>query len=274
VLVLAQLAGLQNGDGWFKTPEVSALFQEFRVPTPPNISARLGDLRTEGFVINRTRTESAPAAWSLTPLGAEQVIDILGELDWQQIAGQIDRAPGADLAEARQTVLPPTLAPVKWAAGIARLLDRHPFETNVLCMTRFPRPGRDDDPNEAVIDAATDVLAGHGLTLHLASDAIVDEDLFSNIAAYMWACQYGLGLFENRVGEGLNYNLVIEVGAMVMAGRRCALLRDELTVERMPTDLVGHIYKSVDFGDVDAVSRELHLWASQDLGLGRCRNCP
>lgn len=141
-------------------------------------------------------------------------------------------------------------------------------------MTRFPRPGRADDPNQGVIDTAREVLAGHGLTLHLASDAIVDEDLFSNIAAYMWACQYGLALFEDRVGEGLNYNLVIEVGAMVMAGRRCALLRDGPTVDRMPTDLVGHIYKELDFTDRDAVARGMHMWAAEDLGLGRCRTCP
>ena len=31
----------------------------------------------------------------------------------------------------------------------------------------------------------------------------------------MWACQYGLGLFEARESESLNYNLLLEVGAMV-----------------------------------------------------------
>jgi hypothetical protein len=68
---------------------------------------------------------------------------------------------------------------------------------------------------------------------------IVEDTVFANVAAYMWACQYGLALFENRVNEGLNHNVVIEVGAMVMAGRRTALLKDT-TAPNLPTDFVGH----------------------------------
>src|SRR5438874_1801095 len=83
-------------------------------------------------------------------------------------------------------------------------------------------------------------LATHGLRLHLASDAIVEDTLFANVAAYMWACRYGFALLEDRVEEGVNYNVVIEVGAMFMAGRQTALLKDT-TVPTLPTDLVGHI---------------------------------
>lgn len=140
-------------------------------------------------------------------------------------------------------------------------------------MTRFPDQTRDDDPVGRVIEVAAAALEGHGLKLHLASDRIVEEDLLANVAAYMWACQFGIGLFEDRVEKKLNYNLVTEIGAMIMAGRRCALLKDS-TAPEMPTDLVGQIYKPVDFDDLDDVSREVHLWAAEDLGLGRCRSCP
>jgi hypothetical protein len=141
-------------------------------------------------------------------------------------------------------------------------------------MTRFPREGRPEDPNQAVIDIARNALAGHGLRLHLANQRIVDEDLLGNVAAYIWGCQFGLALFENRVGEGLNYNLVIEVGAMIMAGRRLCLLRDSETVERMPTDLVGRIYREANFAEADEVAAQVHLWASEDLGRGNCPACP
>jgi hypothetical protein len=60
---------------------------------------------------------------------------------------------------------------------------------------------------------------------------------------------------------------------MLMTGRRCALLKDKDTPD-MPTDFVGHIYKPVDFDDLDGVSGALHLWAAEDLGLGRCQHCP
>jgi hypothetical protein len=135
-------------------------------------------------------------------------------------------------------------------------------------MTRFPREHRSDDPIGGVIATVKDVLDEHGLRLHLASDAIVDDTLFANVAAYMWACRYGFALFEDRVDEGVNYNVVIEVGAMVMAGRQTALLKDT-TVPELPTDLVGHIYKPIDFEDLDAVARAAHSWAVDDLGLSR-----
>jgi hypothetical protein len=65
----------------------------------------------------------------------------------------------------------------------------------------------------------------------------------------------------------------IEVGAMLMTGRRCALLKDKDT-PNLPTDFVGQIYKSVDFDDLAKVAEEVHLWAAEDLGLGRCEHCP
>lgn len=46
----------------------------------------------------------------------------------------------------------------------------------------------------------------------------------------------------------MNYNLVIEVGAMLTAGRRYLLLKDS-PIDRMPTDLVGFNYKSIDLDD-------------------------
>ena len=225
----------------------------------------IANLATKDLVYRRTKQPP----WSLTTKGRKAVSDLLGDLDAAKLETQLVDAPGAEIADVRQPVLPPELAPPRWAAGIRELLIRSPFETNVLCMTRFPREGNDADPNAGVIDTARAALESHGLKLHLASDAIVEDTLFANIAAYMWGCQYGLALFEDRVGEGLNYNLVIEVGAMIMAGRQTALLRDGKTIEKMPTDLVGHIYKDADFGDLDSVSRAVHKWAADDLGPGQ-----
>ena len=48
----------------------------------------------------------------------------------------------------------------------------------------------------------------------------------------------------------------------------------EVTVFSVPTDLTGQIFKPVDFDDLDGVAREVHLWAAEDLDLGRCAACP
>jgi hypothetical protein len=269
VLVVGHLVEMRNPEGWFSTNDVQAMFEAFRVPPPGNTSGALGRLVAKELVYRRAKQPP----WSLTPKGRKIVSELFGELDVAKLEPQLAELPGAELAEAHQTVLPPELAPPRWAAGIKELLGRSPFETNVLCMTRFHRPDEPNDPIADVFETVTTALASHGLRLHLASDAIVEDTLFANVAAYMWACQYGFALFEDRIGLGLNYNLVIEVGAMIMAGRATALLKDT-TAPEMPTDLVGHIYKPVDFGDLTTVNASAHKWAADDVGLGRCPSCP
>jgi hypothetical protein len=141
-------------------------------------------------------------------------------------------------------------------------------------MTRFPDD--DDttpDPLLPVIAVARDVCRAHGLEFHLASDRAIHDDLWTNVAAHMWASQFGIAFFEDRRDRGVNYNLTIEVGAMLMTGRRCALLKDA-SIGKLPTDLVGKIYKSVDFDEMQTVTAALHSWARDDLVLGACPNCP
>jgi hypothetical protein len=59
---------------------------------------------------------------------------------------------------------------------------------------------------------------------------------------------------------------------MLMTGRRCALLKDN-SIDKMPTDLVGHIYRPVNLDDLDAVSQAVHGWIRDDLALGKCPSC-
>jgi hypothetical protein len=53
----------------------------------------------------------------------------------------------------------------------------------------------------------------------------------------------------------------------------CALLRDK-SIEKMPTDLVGKIYKPVDLKKPKTVGDALHKWLRDDLGLDACEDCP
>jgi len=252
--------------------EINKTFDLLRLPRPSNTSHFLDSLRKQELVVR----DPTAKTWSLTPEGREGVRDLVGKLDVAAIEGEMLAAGGAELSHGRHPVIPPELAPARWAGAIGHLLDEFPFETNVFCMTRFPKDEAEleyPDPVRSVLAAARDVLALHGLHLHLASERAADDELFGNIAGHMWACRYGIGLFETRFGTEFNDNLQIEVGAMLMTGRRVALLKDDGTPD-MPTDFVGHIYKPVDFEDTLAVSRALHSWIADDLGLGRCGSCP
>jgi hypothetical protein len=278
VLVLSKVAGVHLGDGWFGPSNVEALFEAVRVPAPGNTSQELSRLRAAGHV----RKRNARPSWTLTPEGDARCMELAGEIDMRALDASISvEAGGAAtvFGDAVHAVVPPVLAPAKWARPIAQMLEEHEFDNNVFCMTRFPRSGR-TDPVAAVIPAVRDALKRHGLVLHLASDRVLDEDLYGNVAAHMWACRFGIVLLEDRLKRGLNHNMLIEVGAMMAIGRRCALLRDRTVsaavgeANPMPTDLVGQIYKSVDFDDLDGIGATAHLWAANDLGLGRCQSCP
>lgn len=272
VLVIGDLAGARRGYGWFAPTDVAALFEALRIDRPANISEELSRLRKNRLVTARTTRPG----WSLTPVGRERINELVGSVDVAAVMAELAGAPGAELGHVLHTLIPPTLAPVKWQPPIQRMLREYDFDTNVFCMTRFPEDASDTeylDPVAEIIPVAREALARHGLTLHLASDRQLDDDLYANIAAHMWACRYGVALFEDRIGRGLNENMIIEVGSMVMTGRRCALVKDE-TIRRMPTDFVGQIYKPVDFADIAGVSGELHKWAARDLSLGTCPACP
>lgn len=271
MLAVTHLATERSDDGQTAPAEINVAFDQLRLLRPSNVSQFLTSLQKKELVVRNPKSKR----WSLTPEGREAVRELVGKLDLPAIEGEMLAAGSAELSQARHPVIPPELAPVRWGASIRRLLDEFPFETNVFCMTRFPKDEAETeypDPVKDVIAAAREVLSLHGLRLHLASDRTAEDELFGNIAGHIWACKYGIGLFETRFGEDFNDNLQIEVGAMLITGRRVALLKD-LGTPDMPTDFVGHIYKPVDFEDINAVLAELHRWVANDLALGRCTSC-
>jgi hypothetical protein len=171
--------------------------------------------------------------------------------------------------------LPPWLAPPALLLPLRQFLQDHPFDLNVFGMTRFPdeQDASDPDPVAETLEAAREACAHHRLEFHLASDRKIVDDLWSNVDAHMWGCRYGIAFFEDRRGRGVNYNLTIEVGAMLTTGRRLALLKDT-SIDELPTDLVGKIYTDVDLDQPDVIGAVVHRWLSKDLRLGACSACP
>lgn len=271
VLAVATVAAANGEDGSFTAAQATVVFDKVWVPRPGNIHERLAVLEKEHFVRRATK----PRHWAVTPLGREAVRKILSDLDVRAIEAQLNAVPGSEFAHVRHTLVTPAFAPIKWITSINRLPEHFPFEQNVFLMTRFPESASDThylDPVRELIPLLRDALSAHGLTLHVASDRQLDDDLLGNIAAHMWACNYGIGILEDRINRGLNYNVMTEIGAMLMTGRRCALMKDT-TVPKLPTDLAGQIFKSVDLGVANQVIHATHNWAARDLDLGGCRYC-
>jgi hypothetical protein len=263
VTVLASLAQGRSGDGTFTPSEVGSLFVDLALPPPGRVSNVLATLEKNGIVTRGRRSGS----WQLTPVGRDTASELLSAMDLAALVAEGSATAVSLLGHTAHAVISPALAPPELVGPLQKFLQAHPFERNVFGMTRFPEDGEDDevpDPVRAALDVARDVCASHGLEFHLASDRAMHRDLWTNVAAHMWASRYGIAFFEDARGKGVNINLTIEVGSMLMAGRRCALLKDT-TIERMPTDLVGQIYKPVDLNDGATVRGAVEDWIVSDL---------
>lgn len=265
VLVVGDLASSRTDDDWFTPGEVARLFEQLRLPRPGNVSEFLRRLEGRGLVRRRST-----GGWSLTPLGKREVRNLVGAIDPTDLETGARLIGGAELGHVRHPLLPPELAPQPFVPAIGRMIDEFDFNRNVFCMSRFPSSDA-ADPLHTAIDEVRGVGSLHRLNVHVASDRSLDDDLWGNVAAHMWACRYGVALIEKR-SRGVNENLLIEVGAMLAIGRRCALLKDK-SVERLPTDFVGQIYMEIDLDDPSTVRRALHAWIAKDLGLGECEEC-
>ena len=260
-LVLTHVAELQDAKA-ASPASILATYVTLHLPRPSNVSTDLARLAKKGYVM-----KPSEGFWAVSPLGKDRIRELMAQVSDQQLKalGQYGDEPA--FGGAPHHLIPPDLAPAKFYGGIGRFLEGHPFDHNVFGMARFPREKVFDDPIEKALAVSRGACQDLGLELHLADDRIVDEILFGNVGAAMWACRYGIAILEDTVEEGLNYNAVLEAGAMLVTGRRCLILKDE-TIPRVPTDLTGHIHTPVDIRDPKSVREAIVKWITKDLALG------
>lgn len=262
-LAVSALVAMRTDEGVFRTNQVTELFRRFRLPDPANMSATLGRLRAQDLLMRPHRD-----SWALTPLGEARLMEEAAHVLEGVTGGAISE--GSEFGDQHHALIPPFLGPMGAAPGLTRVLDSTPFDENVMLITRFPK-GPEDHFAE-LIPKLRSAVSAHGLTLLVASDRTVEDTLWANVVTYMWACKYAIVLMDSAKGV-LNSNVLIEIGGMLITGRRCAILRDT-SVPAMPSDLVGHIYKSTDLANHAATVDQVHRWIRDDLGLPTCESCP
>jgi hypothetical protein len=261
-LALARIVEARSTGGFVRPRDVAAMFENLGLPAPAKVGNVYASLSKAGYIAKA----GGAGLWRITPLGRHHSNNIVTETELHELLAETQSYGGALLGAVVHALVPPTLAPPAIVLPVAKFNETYPFDLNVFGMTRFP----DDsgaDPVEHALDAARTQVERHGLKFHLASDRAMSDDLWTNVTAHMWASRYGIGIFEDRRGRGLNYNLTIEVGGMIMSGRRCLLLKDN-SITAMPTDFVGMIYKSVDLDKPDTVASAVDEWITNDLNLG------
>jgi hypothetical protein len=264
-LALAALAG-DRAEAKVVTPAaVTALFNDFALPTPAKIGNVFASLKTKKLLTS----VPGQGKYKVTPLGQARVGQNLSGLDVVALIAENASNNAPLLGQTELSLVPYTLAPPALVQPLRGFLDDHPFDTNVFGMTRFPETKEGTtDPVGRALAVARETCKEFGLEFHLASDRAMTDDVWSNVMAHMWGSRYGIGFFEDTAERGLNYNLVTEVGAMIMTGRRVALLKDG-SIDKMPTDFVGMIYKSVDLADETTVRDRVKNWLKDDLRIGK-----
>jgi hypothetical protein len=272
VLSIARIAQGRAAAGWFAPRDVAGLFKDIGLPQPGDLHRTLSRLVADGQLIRQGTGRGS--SYRMTPVGRARSTDLADDMDLATLLTEGATASLPSLGATGHPVIPPSLAPPDLVGPLHAFLQRHPFESNVFGMTRFPDADEEKgpDPVAPALGMARTVCEEHGLTFHLASDRQIVDDLWPNVAAHIWACKYGIAFFEDRRGKGINYNLSIEVGSMIVLGRRMAILKDGTIdagqdVERLPTDLTGRIYKSVDIDDPATVRTALAAWIRDDLAL-------
>lgn len=263
-LVLGQLAAGRSEGGAFSPAAVAQLFHDFGLPAPAKIANVFTALTTKKWFAKQPQR----GTYKVTPAGQAKVREQMTGLDLVALVAESAHQNAPVLGRTEHVLVPVHMAPPALVQPLRAFLADHPFDTNVFGMTRFPdAKAGTADPVGRALAVVREVCSESGLEFHLASDRAIVDDLWANVTAHMWACRYGVALFEDRVDRGLNHNLLIEVGAMLMTGRRCALLKDG-SIERMPTDFVGMIYKSVDLSAEDTVAATVRAWLKDDLRIG------
>ncbi|MEY2793989.1 MAG: hypothetical protein RJA76_1981 [Bacteroidota bacterium] len=111
-----------------------------------------------------------------------------------------------------------------------------------------------------------DTLLKHDIVGLRADDKEYADDLFANIKTYMHCCDFGIGVFERILEDNFNPNVSIEVGYMMGLRKKVCLLKDQ-TLNNLPTDLMGKLYKPFDPQNIEkTLPDQLEKWM-QDKGL-------
>jgi hypothetical protein len=111
-----------------------------------------------------------------------------------------------------------------------------------------------------------DALGHHGLMVLRADDKDYTGDLWENVCLCILGSKYGIAVFEEIDEREFNPSVALELGFMLAQNKRCLILKDQ-RMPRMPTDIVGKLYKEFDTYRITAsVTAAVESWI-RDIGL-------
>lgn len=144
----------------------------------------------------------------------------------------------------------------------AFLSDHPSIEHNVFLMMRF----KDGFQYKEIEKTIRQCMAKYGLNVLRADDKDYTGDLWENVCLYMLGSKYGIAVFEEIDEREFNPSVALELGFMLAHDKRCLILKDQ-RMPKMPTDIVGKLYKQFDTYNISAsISFCIDSWV-RDIGL-------
>ena len=145
------------------------------------------------------------------------------------------------------------------------VLDDHKNSAfNAFLMMRFA----DRPVNQQIRQGLERALARYAIQLLRADQKAYSASLWDNVRNYMDACDFGVVVFEQVIETDYNPNLSLELGYMLAQGKELLLLK-ERSLPRLPSDLVGHLYKEFDSGDIAPTIAKASLDWLRDIGVAK-----
>jgi hypothetical protein len=134
---------------------------------------------------------------------------------------------------------------------------------NVFVMMRY----RQTHHFSEIESCIRNTLREFSLTARLAKDGALVDSLWGNIELYMKYSRFGIAVFEDIEERDFNPNIPFELGYMFAIGKRCLILK-ERRMPRLPTDMLGLIYRDFDVFDLqNSLKQQIKNWCTDDLGL-------
>jgi hypothetical protein len=195
----------------------------------------------------------APDAGEISLMNARAFFcDELEDSILPEVLRQLDREKG---------VIPENLAHL--APLMCEFYKDHPdYEQNVFLMMRF----KETEHFEEITRVVRGTLRRYGLHVLRADDKEYSEDLWANVCVYALGCKCGVAVFEEIDEREFNPNIALEPGFMMAQGKRCLLLKDK-RMPKLPTDVMGKLYKTFDSYKIpQTIARQLRSWLV-DIGV-------
>ncbi len=101
------------------------------------------------------------------------------------------------------------------------------------------------DSHDPILEGIRDCLGQYEIVAVRADEKEYHSDLFFNIQTYLYACSFGIAVFERLESEDFNPNVSLEVGYLMGLGKPVCLLKDR-TLRSLQADLTGKLHKSFD----------------------------